>query len=232
MISTLLNLIVWYSFAAACTIFTRDLASAGFGSLSISLAQFLVGSILSFAVTILSGENKDCFVGIWNTRLKGVVCCYSLGHILTNYSFLVMQPSFSHTVKASEPVFTAILSRILARPNPNNLQLMSLCPIVLGVMIASFSEFAFPWTGLLASLSSNLFFSARNVRAPHPHPAQSFHSTKGPVVPMHRISPTHSSPRPFSRLASTPMPHLRSPGALLWHRRGRRIRALPTSEPR
>jgi solute carrier family 35 protein E1 len=164
MISILLNLIVWYVFAAACTIFTRDLDAAGFGSLSISLAQFLVGAVLS-ALTILFDKNQDFLVAKWNLRLKGVICCYSFGHILTNYSFLVMQPSFSHTVKASEPVFTVILSRILGRPNPNSLQLMSLCPIVLGVMIASFSELAFPWTGLLASLSSNLFFSARNVRA-------------------------------------------------------------------
>jgi solute carrier family 35 protein E1 len=167
MIATLLNLIVWYVFAAACTIFTRDLDAAGFGSLSISLAQFLVGAVLS-AMTIMCGKNRDFFIGNWSTRLKGVICCYSFGHILTNYSFLVMQPSFSHTVKASEPVFTVLLARILARPNPNSLQLMSLCPIVLGVMIASFSEFAFPWTGLLASLSSNLFFSARNVRADSP----------------------------------------------------------------
>jgi drug/metabolite transporter (DMT)-like permease len=197
MIPTLLNLVVWYAFAAACTIFTRDLDAAGFGSLSISLAQFFIGAVLS-ATTILLGKNQDFLIGDWNPRLKGVICCYTFGHILTNYSFLVMQPSFSHTVKASEPVFTVLLSRILARPNPNSLQLMSLCPIVLGVMIASFSEFAFPWSGLLASLSSNLFFSARNVRAswlPYPH-----------LWPIHTSGPSNLSVDLSSNSERSPFP--------------------------
>jgi solute carrier family 35, member E1 len=159
------NLLVWYAFAAICTILTRDLNHAGFGSLSISLAQFSVGTALS-ALNTLVDKNRDNFSGRWNSKLRGIVICYALGHILTNYSFIVMQPSFSHTVKASEPVFTVALSRLLSRPAPNTAQLLSLFPIVLGVMIASFSELAFPAIGLLASLASNLFFSTRNVRIP------------------------------------------------------------------
>ena len=162
-LSTTAHMFVWYLFAAICTILTRDLNKAGFGSMSISLTQFSVGAVLSASSAILD-KSRESLVGTWNPQLKGIICCYALGHILTNYSFLVMQPSFSHTVKASEPVFTVLLSRVLARPNPNTIQMLSLIPIVSGVMIASFSELSFPVSGLLASLSSNLFFSARNVR--------------------------------------------------------------------
>ena len=169
MLTTAANLVVWYVFAAVCTILTKELNQSGFGSLSISLSQFVVGAALS-AVNAVFDKNRDAFGGILISKLRGIVCCYAFGHILTNYSFIVMQPSFSHTVKASEPVFTVALSRLLSRPMPNTAQMLSLIPIVAGVMIASFSELAFPVIGLMASLASNLFFSTRNVSPPPPPP--------------------------------------------------------------
>ena len=172
------SLLIWYAFAAGATILTRRLTVVG--SLNISIVQFGIGSLWGLTAVLISETQQK--VGLASesvsTRTKQAVrrallslpkakcmtLCYAVGHIATDYSFVVMQPSLSHTIKASEPLFTVLFSLALRRPRPSPTQFLSLILIVTGVVVVSVSEFDSPASGIAACIISNLCFSMRNVK--------------------------------------------------------------------
>eukprot|EP00775_Hariotina_reticulata_P011709 gene11709-11854_t len=86
-----------------------------------------------------------------------------LGNVLTNVSLGKVAVSFTHTVKAMEPFFSVVMSGIFLGDVPPVPVLLTLVPIVGGVIMASLSETTFNWTGFLAAMFSNITFQSRNV---------------------------------------------------------------------
>lgn len=86
-----------------------------------------------------------------------------LGNVLTNVSLGKVAVSFTHTVKAMEPFFSVIMSAIFLGSVPPVPVLLTLLPIVGGVLLASLTETTFNWTGFLAAMFSNITFQSRNV---------------------------------------------------------------------
>lgn len=68
--------------------------------------------------------------------------------------------SFTHTVKAMEPLFSVLLSAVFLGVTPTLPVLLSLVPIVGGVALASVSEYSFTWLGRLL-IPHDLFFFLR-----------------------------------------------------------------------
>ena len=62
-----------------------------------------------------------------------------------------------------EPFFSVLLSSIFLGDIPSLPVLLSLVPIVGGVVAASASEATFNWGGFLAAMGSNITFQSRNV---------------------------------------------------------------------
>jgi drug/metabolite transporter (DMT)-like permease len=62
-----------------------------------------------------------------------------------------------------EPFFSVMFSAIFLGDIPALPVLLTLLPIVGGVIMASLSEVTFNWTGFLAALFSNITFQSRNV---------------------------------------------------------------------
>uniref|UniRef100_A0AC34R6D9 Sugar phosphate transporter domain-containing protein n=1 Tax=Panagrolaimus sp. JU765 TaxID=591449 RepID=A0AC34R6D9_9BILA len=71
--------------------------------------------------------------------------------------------SYAQTVKATLPIFTVLISRIVLHERQSKRVYLSLVPIVLGVVTASASELSFNTAGLLASLFSTFINSCINV---------------------------------------------------------------------
>jgi len=88
---------------------------------------------------------------------------HTAGNLLTNVSLGKVAVSFTHTVKALEPLFSIGLSTAFFGDLPSRLVLLSLAPIVGGVALASASEATFNWLGFLSAMGSNLTFQSRNV---------------------------------------------------------------------
>ena len=86
-----------------------------------------------------------------------------IGFLLTNASLGAVAVSFTHTIKALEPFFTAVFSAWLLGTVPSLLSILALFPIVSGVVVASFTEASFTWAGLSFALGSNFAFQLRNV---------------------------------------------------------------------
>ncbi|KAG2586728.1 phosphoenolpyruvate/phosphate translocator 3, chloroplastic-like [Panicum virgatum] len=130
---------------------------------TITAFQLAFGSLLIFLM--------------WATRLHpaprisaaqlGKIAPLALGHMLgtvfTNMSLGKVAVSFTHTIKASEPFFTVLLSALFLGEVPSLPVLGSLVPIVGGVALASFTEVSFNWTGFWSAMASNLTNQSRNV---------------------------------------------------------------------
>jgi drug/metabolite transporter (DMT)-like permease len=86
----------------------------------------------------------------------------SLGFLLTNWSLFSLPVAFVHTVKASESLFTALISRLLGYEF-SYLLYFSLFPIVSGVALSSFYDSDFHLIGFLIAAESNACFAVRSV---------------------------------------------------------------------
>ncbi|CAI0463092.1 unnamed protein product [Linum tenue] len=95
--------------------------------------------------------------------LTPVAFCHALGHVMSNVSFAAVAVSFTHTIKALEPFFSAAASQfVLGHQIPLSLWL-SLMPVVLGVSMASLTELSFNWTGFISAMISNISFTYRSI---------------------------------------------------------------------
>merc|ERR1711990_1167299 len=73
--------------------------------------------------------------------------------------------SFTHIVKASEPVVSAALSAVLLGAIYSPITYLTLLPIVGGVALASLKELSFTWVGFIAAMGSNLSSALRGILA-------------------------------------------------------------------
>jgi len=73
--------------------------------------------------------------------------------------------SFTHIVKASEPVVSAALSAALLGAYYSPITYLTLLPIVGGVALASLKELSFTWLGFGAAMLSNLSSALRGILA-------------------------------------------------------------------
>ncbi|KAB1222031.1 Triose phosphate/phosphate translocator TPT, chloroplastic [Morella rubra] len=129
----------------------------------VSVIHLLVGVVyclVSWAVGLPKRApiNKELLV-----LLTPVAFCHSLGHVMSNVSFAAVAVSFTHTIKALEPFFSASASQfVLGQQIPLPLWL-SLAPVVFGVSMASLTELSFNWTGFVSAMISNIAFTYRSI---------------------------------------------------------------------
>jgi len=93
----------------------------------------------------------------------------SLGHLGTHIGAVVSlgagAVSFTHIVKASEPVVSAALSALLLGAYSHPITYLTLLPIVGGVALASLKELSFTWLGFIAAVVSNVSSALRGILA-------------------------------------------------------------------
>ncbi len=80
-------------------------------------------------------EKRNCIICFKTTR---IVIANSVGHITAVYAmFEKGGGSFTHVIKASEPIVNVLLALIINRTPPKFLTFISLLPIAYGVAYAS-----------------------------------------------------------------------------------------------
>ena len=92
-----------------------------------------------------------------------VAASYTLGFLVTNAAISIAAPSFVETIKATEPLSTVAMARVILGDRERWFTLMALVPIVVGVAMACSGGSAFSTAGMLLAFASNLAFSGRAV---------------------------------------------------------------------
>ncbi|KAJ0970939.1 hypothetical protein J5N97_018898 [Dioscorea zingiberensis] len=96
------------------------------------------------------------------TALLGPALFHTIGHISACVAFSKVTVSFTHVIKASEPVFSVIFSALHGQFYPIHVWL-SVLPIVAGCSLAAMTEVSFNAQGLWGALISNVGFVLRNI---------------------------------------------------------------------
>ncbi|KAK1935855.1 putative triose or hexose phosphate/phosphate translocator [Babesia divergens] len=157
----------WYAMNAAYVVFNKRFLNAVKLPWTLSAYQLLVGWLF--------------MILFWGCRLRAVPHFESkrtflktfipLGflhffvHVGAVISMGLGAVSFTHVVKAGEPVITAIFSIIFLREILNKYAYLSLIPVVVGVSLSSLKELDFNIWAFLFAMLSNVFAAGRSVLA-------------------------------------------------------------------
>eukprot|EP00877_Chromochloris_zofingiensis_P013388 jgi/Chrzof1/8302/Cz03g05140.t1 len=125
--------------------------------------QFMIGTCLAIIFWTTGIVKKPKFDWPLIKSIYPLAIIHVLGNVLTNVSLGKVAVSFTHTVKAMEPFFSVIFSAMFLGDVPPAPVLLTLLPIVGGVVMASMAEATFNWTGFLSAMFSNVVFQSRNV---------------------------------------------------------------------
>eukprot|EP00614_Pseudopedinella_elastica_P019545 CAMPEP_0172647060 /NCGR_PEP_ID=MMETSP1068-20121228/240557_1 /TAXON_ID=35684 /ORGANISM="Pseudopedinella elastica, Strain CCMP716" /LENGTH=540 /DNA_ID=CAMNT_0013461333 /DNA_START=732 /DNA_END=2354 /DNA_ORIENTATION=- len=132
---------------------------------TLSMLQFAMGTASVPLALLLGGKPVRHLWGIARTYcLRGLVLGVAgfAGNFFQRVALVYITVSFTHTVKATQPLFTAALSFTLLRQRFSYRTLGALVIIALGVALAALSEFHFNLTGFLAAAASACAMSVGN----------------------------------------------------------------------
>ena len=133
----LLLFIIWYAFNAGYNVYNAKLKVFSF-PIIISTLQLLVGLIYILPLWILNLRDRPRLNFSDIMKLFPIAALNALGHAATVVAmFQVGGGSFTHVIKASEPVVSALLGVLINGSIPKPLTALSLLPITYGVAYAS-----------------------------------------------------------------------------------------------
>ncbi|CAF1067786.1 unnamed protein product [Adineta ricciae] len=159
--------LIWYSSSAAGNVIVKELLDEFPFPLTVTLVQLLSIWILCIPLIRIRQVPPPEYLYQNRSYYFKIIIPLAIGKFLSQLSSHVslwkVPVSFAHTIKATMPLFTVILSRIILREKQTIPVYLSLIPVIVGVIIATVTELSFDMTGFISALISTFGFSLQNI---------------------------------------------------------------------
>ncbi|XP_017300129.1 solute carrier family 35 member E1 homolog [Diaphorina citri] len=164
-LSVVILCLLWYVISSSNNVIGKMLLSDFPYPMTVTMIQLLSITLYSEVFFNMWGIRK--YIDLtWSYYFKLIVPL-ALGKfiasVLTHVSIWKVPVSYAHTVKATMPLFTVILSRLILREKQTTKVYLSLAPIIIGVGVATMTELSFDITGLISALVATLQYSLQNI---------------------------------------------------------------------
>ena len=154
---------LWYFFNIVFNVYNKSTLNVFPYPWLISTLQLAATSIWMLVVWATGIQEKPKVSKAFLIAVLPVAFFHMVGHVSACVSFSKMAVSFTHVIKAAEPVFSVILSGPLLGATYSPAVWASLIPIVLGCSMAAMKEVSFSISGFNGAMISNVAMVLRNI---------------------------------------------------------------------
>eukprot|EP00730_Choanoeca_flexa_P000420 TRINITY_DN10190_c0_g3_i2.p1 TRINITY_DN10190_c0_g3~~TRINITY_DN10190_c0_g3_i2.p1 ORF type:complete len:336 (+),score=47.21 TRINITY_DN10190_c0_g3_i2:58-1065(+) len=159
--------VLWYASSFVTDTLNKQIQSQVPIPATLTFCQFLTGGVVT--ALLLRQLNLVPFIPLRKDQMNPIyqiAICWTVGFLTTNMSFGIAKKgsvSFTHAVKATEPVFLVIVAALFfGRAFPSAVWL-SLLPIVAGIGIVAVSDLSFTTLSLAMTCVANTCFVLRSL---------------------------------------------------------------------
>ena len=154
---------LWYFFNIVFNVYNKSTLNVFPYPWLISTLQLAATSLWMLTVWVTKVQPVPAVSKLFLIAVAPVAFFHTVGHVSACVSFSKMAVSFTHVVKAAEPVFSVILSGPLLGQTFSPAVWASLIPIVIGCSMAAMKEVSFNITGFQGAMISNVAMVLRNI---------------------------------------------------------------------
>jgi len=154
---------LWYFFNIVFNVYNKSTLNVFPYPWLISTLQLAATSLWMLTVWATKVQPKPVVSKVFLLAVAPVAFFHTVGHVSACVSFSKMAVSFTHVIKAAEPVFSVVLSGPLLGQTFAPAVWYSLIPIVAGCSMAAMKEVSFNITGFQGAMVSNVAMVLRNI---------------------------------------------------------------------
>ena len=158
--------IFWYGVSSSNGVLGKWILSEFPYPMTLTMVQLASIAVYSGPMLTILGIGNRCSSISWGYYCRAILplaLAKFISSVMTHFSIWKVPVSYAHTVKATMPMFTVALSRVLFGEKHSWSVYFSLVPILSGVAIATVTEVSFDIFGLGSALGATACFSVMNI---------------------------------------------------------------------